>query len=54
LEVPEGTTVRGLLEMVGAPPKTTDQIFVNSEQGLLDQAINEGDVVAVFPPVAGG
>jgi sulfur-carrier protein len=54
LEVAEGTTVRQLLEQVGAPVKTSHQVFVNSRKAGLDHPVADGDEIAVFPPIGGG
>jgi molybdopterin converting factor small subunit len=53
-QLPEGTTVGGLLESLGVPPGVTRQAFVNGETVDLAHVLSHGDEVVVFPPVAGG
>jgi sulfur carrier protein ThiS len=54
VEIPEGMTVRNLLEKVGVPLGAVKVIFINGEHAGPDQVVREGDRVGVFPPVAGG
>lgn len=67
---PAGATIRGMLEALADSPRRRDELFagtalkplvivmkngtaINSLQGL-ETPLAEGDVVAVFPFVAGG
>lgn len=60
LEVPDGTTVAGLLglvftrhpELEGLRRDTV--VSVNRGVGTDDIVLSEGDDVALFPPIAGG
>lgn len=54
LEVPTGTRVSGLLSRAGVPQEESPVILVNGRGIDSDQVLVEGDVVAVFPPMAGG
>jgi len=60
IEVPEGTTVRGLSTLLGravaglAGRLPTLRWAKNEEFVDLDAPLAEGDVVALIPPVAGG
>ena len=59
LEVADGITVEAIREHVrGIYPKIAAKeqvlVAVNGNFGSLDQAINESDKVAFFPPVSGG
>ncbi len=54
LEVPAGTTVREVLERLGIPRHEVKTIFVDYRAVTEQYAVQEGDRVSVFPPVAGG
>ncbi len=58
LDLPEGTTVADVIEPLGVPPKLVHLVLVNgvyippAERGT--RALVEGDVLAIWPPIAGG
>lgn len=57
--IPEGSSVESLLEVVKSlhdPLKDVETIMVaiNGKYAQLGASIEEGDVVALFPPVSGG
>jgi len=54
MELGEGTSIRQLLGQLRVPEKEVAFVFVNSAQRKLDQALDNGDEVGVFPPIAGG
>lgn len=60
IEVPEGTTVDGLLEHIMAlHPGLVDlrrdtMVSVNKGIGPGGRVLDEGDEVALFPPIQGG
>lgn len=54
LEVPPGTTVREVLERLRIPRHEVKTIFVDYRAVTEQYALQEGDRVSVFPPVAGG
>ena len=54
IEVGEGTTVAGLAEHLGIPAAVSRITLVNGEDADPDRRLASGDVVAVFPPLAGG
>lgn len=59
LHVPEGTTFAGLLQHLGMPGPEDKIIVINGishKQGPAVDAVQlqEGDTVAIFPPIAGG
>jgi len=54
MELPEGTTVGQLIERLGIPAEVVKNIFVNHCQQGPEHALQNGDEVAIFPPVAGG
>lgn len=60
LDFEAGTTVAALLEHLDIPPRQAQMVLVNGVQvprspGVREsRVLQDGDVVAVFPPVAGG
>ncbi|HTT09863.1 MAG TPA: MoaD/ThiS family protein [Burkholderiaceae bacterium] len=58
LDVPEGTTIAGLLQSLNLPSKLVHLVLVNGLFVPADarsrQALRTGDALAVWPPVAGG
>ena len=54
IEVQDGTTVRGLAEILGLPIKLVRVITVNGKQEDLDKVLSDGDLVYIFPPAMGG
>lgn len=53
-QIPEGTTVAGLLAALGIPPGESKQVFVNNRRREPGYVLQEGERVAIFPPIAGG
>jgi len=55
IDLPPGTSVGKLLEnYLQIPTDAVKVVFVNGRHAELDQILNEGDRVGIFPPVAGG
>jgi sulfur carrier protein ThiS len=54
VEIPEGMTVKGLLENMGVPFEAVKVIFINGLHASGDEVLRDNDRVGVFPPVAGG
>ncbi len=58
LDVDEGLSVQGLIDLEPVPAKRVHLVLVNGYHvpvGAFGSAIlKEGDVVAIWPPVAGG
>lgn len=52
-EVPDGTTVKGLIEKLSLPADEIKIIFVNSREVEADTVLKDGDQIA-FSPVTGG
>ncbi len=46
--------VRDVLKKVGIPEDFPKIILINGTHGKEDDTLKEGDVLSVFPPVAGG
>jgi sulfur carrier protein ThiS len=57
-EVADGTTVRGLLDAFNVPPPACHLVLLNGHfqpPGRRSEVrLSPGDVIAVWPPVAGG
>jgi molybdopterin converting factor small subunit len=54
VEVPDSTPVSELLSRFGVPQKESLMILVNGRDAGPDRVLQDGDVVAVFPTLAGG
>jgi sulfur carrier protein ThiS len=58
VEVAEGCTVEGALTPFGLPPKLTHLVLVDGTYVAPDdratRVLREGEVLAVWPPIAGG
>ena len=60
LELAPGTTLGALIAQLAIPPKQAQMVLVNGVQvprtpGVRERrALADGDIVAIFPPVAGG
>lgn len=53
-DVDDGETVAGLMEHAGIDKARTVVVLVNGRHAGPDRMLANGDVIAVFPPVAGG
>lgn len=54
LDVPETTSVGGVIASLGIPSTMPCIVLVNGEDAETDRALAPGDVVTLFPPLAGG
>ena len=54
LDVPAGSTVRDVLGHLGIPPDLERVSLVNGRDADAERALGAGDVLTVFPPLAGG
>ncbi|MCP5264997.1 MAG: MoaD/ThiS family protein [Burkholderiaceae bacterium] len=58
LDVPEGTTVQSVIDQFGLPVRLVHLVLVDGryvEPGdRASRALTEGEVLAIWPPVAGG
>jgi molybdopterin converting factor small subunit len=50
----DGTTIKNLLNKLELPEGITKVIVVNGLSSNNERKLREGDVVAIFPPLAGG
>ncbi|MCX7628418.1 MAG: MoaD/ThiS family protein [Methylophilaceae bacterium] len=58
LEVPAGTTPADLARQYNLPPRLTHLVLVNGHyippEARATTVLAEGDVLAIWPPIAGG
>jgi molybdopterin converting factor small subunit len=54
LDVPESSTVRDVIHRLGLPADLERVTLVNGGDATPDRTLSPGDIVAVFPPLAGG
>ena len=54
LEVPEGSTVHDVVRRLGIPADLERVTLLNGGDSATDARLHAGDVVTVFPPLAGG
>ncbi len=54
MELPEGSSVRDILKDLDIPEKEAKIIIVSGLSTSAEQKLSDNDVVAIFPPIAGG
>lgn len=58
MDVPEGATIGQVIEPFGLPMKLVHLVLVNGvyiqPEERATHALKEGDVLAIWPPIAGG
>jgi sulfur carrier protein ThiS len=54
LEVPEGSTVHDVVRRLGIPADLERVTLLNGGDSAPDARLHPGDVLTVFPPLAGG
>lgn len=54
VELPDGGTVADLARRLGVPPGYERVALVNGREAEDTHVLAEGDVVTLFPPLAGG
>ncbi|OGK97366.1 MAG: hypothetical protein A2W08_00970 [Candidatus Rokubacteria bacterium RBG_16_73_20] len=54
LDLPEDATVGDVMRRLGIPADSTRVVLVNGHDAAPEQSLAPDDVVAVFPPLAGG
>lgn len=53
-ELPDGTTLGALVQRLGVPDEVPRISLVNGRDAEAEQVLKDGDVVSLFPPLAGG
>ncbi len=54
MEIDGHTRVKDIMSKLGIPDEIPKIVLVNGVHGKADQILKEGDVLSIFPPVAGG
>jgi molybdopterin converting factor small subunit len=54
MEVDDATRVQDILSRLKIPEEMPKIILINGIHGKREQALQDGDVLSIFPPVAGG
>ena len=54
LDVPEGATVAEVIAQLGIRAELAKLLMVDGVQGDQATVLREGNVLSVFPPIAGG
>jgi len=54
LEVPTGSTVEDVASRLGIPAEMPWVALINGRDPTFGQLLRDGDVVSMFPPLAGG
>lgn len=54
LEFPDGTTVGEVVEVLAIPSSLESLTVINGRDATPDQVLADGDVLSMFPPLAGG
>jgi len=54
LNLPDGARLGELVRQVEIPPKSVSLSLINGRHSPMDQALQDKDVVALFPAVGGG
>ena len=54
LELPEGSSLSDLLGHLKIPEKDAKNLIVNGQAVSAEHELSHHDVVAIFPPIAGG
>ncbi|MGE4506337.1 MAG: MoaD/ThiS family protein [Desulfovibrionaceae bacterium] len=54
MDLPEGTTVAMIIDSLGLPGDEVGVTMINSRHCQWQQALAEGDQLAIFPAIGGG
>ena len=54
VDLPDGTTVQGLIRHLGLPEEQVKVVFVNALFREMDHVLADGDELGIFPAVGGG
>ncbi len=54
MEFDDGLTVGKVIDQLGIPKEHPNMVLVNGIHARDDAPLKDGDVLAVFPPLAGG
>ena len=54
ISIPDTTTVESLLGQLGIPADVPKMVLINRRHAKSGQALEDGDIVSVLQPIAGG
>ena len=54
MDIDKKTTIEQIITQLKIPEEIPKITLVNGLQASMDQTLKEGDVLSIFPPVAGG
>ncbi len=54
VEVESGTELQELMQKLNIPEEEVKMTFINNRKQEKDYELQDGDKVAIFPPIAGG
>jgi molybdopterin converting factor small subunit len=54
LELSPGATISAMIKELKLPESIVTLVFVNGRHASSETTLNEGDTVALFPPIGGG
>ena len=54
IELPEGSLVQDLIDILRIPAEETHIVFINNIIEERQSKLKDGDVIGMFPPVGGG
>lgn len=54
VQLAAGSTVTDLLQRCGVPPQRAGMVLIDGSPSQREAVVNEGALVEVFPPIAGG
>ena len=54
LEVADGSTVADMVRLLGIPDDMPFIVMVDGRDAAFDRPLGDGDVLSLFPPLAGG
>jgi len=54
IRLTDGATVGDLLQRIEIPPADAAIVLVNGKHAQVERQLQDGDVIALFPPIAGG
>lgn len=54
LSFPDGARIKDVLDYLGIKKEELGLVLVNGSSKEVDEKLNDEDILAIFPPVAGG
>jgi molybdopterin converting factor small subunit len=54
IEVRDGATVRDVMNQLGIPAELPNILLVNGRQSADSAVLKDGEILSIFPPLAGG